>query len=235
MMPLPGVLGLAAPFSSGAGVVTFRDAGAMIIRAADTTVAPKVPLGALDGDLLVAVIMRRSAAAFDPPSGWTLVSNAGPASASGVTQYTHVYTKAATGVEGGGAVTFTQAASGRIIGQIIAIAGSTGTPAAESQSTASLDSSTINSIAFPSISSAGNGRLAMAVGSLTLAASGGSVTGLSAPGWAIRSTPLIAENRMGIFTSSIASGESTSGTMTSTIDPTADTGATSNALIFAAP
>lgn len=219
--------------SAGSRAVSLRSAGATIIQTSSTTVAPAVPSGVPAGDLLVAVIMRRSAVASDPPSGWTLVSNAGSASDGSFTQWSQVYTKTATGLEAGGAVTFTQASAGRMIGQILSIVGSSGTPILESHNEAIVNSTATNTVAFPSISASGSGRLGIAVGSIISAL--GTPTTISADnGWALQGPGSIVDNRMGVFAKALASGANTSGTMTSSATGFT-VGTTANALIFAAP
>lgn len=237
MMPI-AVMRLRRAVSGGTGTVSFRDAGTVVINGSGTTVAPAVPLGALAGDLLVAAIMRRSAVASDPPAGWTLVSTAGPALATGVTsQYTHVYTKTATGLEAGGTVTFTQASSGRIIGLIIAISATTGTPTVESEANTFISNDTINKIAFSSITSSGNNRLGVLVGSFAAVSPTPTATTLSVPTWTDRGVGILGvdQNRMSIFTKTMAASDNTTALMTGSFAPSAGNGATANSLIFAAP
>lgn len=238
MIPFPfqaGQLGFASASASVSPIVSYRGAGTMVINSTGTTVAPAVPVGALSGDLLVAVIMRRSAVASDPPSGWTLVSTAGPAAGGGINQYTHVYTKTATGAEAGGTVTFTQASSGRIIGQILAVFGSTGTPTVETQGSAIVENTTTSSAAFPSVSASGDGRLALACASIGSVNVSPTPTTFAATGWTLRSPSATVDNRVGIFTKALSSGQNTSGTMTSDIGTPTSTCTTANAVIFASP
>lgn len=229
---MSGIIAHRGLLLNGVPAVIFKASGTMLIIGSGTTVAPAVPMSAAAGDLLVAVIMRRSAVASDPPSGWTIVSNAGPSNDGASTnQWSQVYTKTATGLEAGAAITFTQTSSGRMIGQIIAISGSNGTPTLESQSTNIVSATSTNTASIPSISSSGEGRLGVAVAAFI-----GSTTGVTISadtGWNIRSIATTDNNRVGVFTKILSSGATTSGTVSSSISPTV-TGTTSNALIFAA-
>lgn len=105
----------------------FRGNGAMVI-ANGTSVALAAPAGAVVGDLLLATVFHRSAAT--PPAGWQLVASAGMYSPDGGTNnyWTDIYGKTAEASDLVGPTTFTQAASGAIIGQQVAAYSSAGTP-----------------------------------------------------------------------------------------------------------
>lgn len=241
MIPFPFQAGqLGQPLRpTAAPAVTLRVAGTMTINGANTSVdviTPSAPAPSA-GDLMIAIVMRRSAPASDPPSGWTLISSSGPATDGvGTNQTTYVYTKTSAGTEGGTNVTFSQASSGRIIGQIIVLTGNTGTPQLDgSVSTNVVNSTSTNTISLQSISASGDGRLGVAVGSFISSTPSPTNTTISADsGWTIQSPAAIDQNRVGVFTKSLSSGQNTSGTVTASFAATT-TGTTTHSLIFKAP
>lgn len=83
--------------------------------ATGTTRAVTIPAAVQPGDLLVVGVMHRSA--MSPPAGWTLV---GTATDAGNNQFHSVFSKVAVGGDAGSNVTFTQAASGRMLASIVA-------------------------------------------------------------------------------------------------------------------
>jgi hypothetical protein len=221
---------------AGGRIVTYRDAGAVVMNATGTTVAIPAPAAAVIGDLLIAAVMRRSAVASDPPAGWALVSSTAGATNGSLTQYTHVYTKTAQGSDLGTTTTFSQTSSGLIHGQMIAITGGTGTPLLESQTTAIVDNSASTFTTIPTLTAAGNDRLGVAVGSAIYAQTSPTTQTIGIDSsFTLRSNPTIVDNRLMVATKPMASGATTAATMTIQNPGGTTGGFTKNALIFVAP
>lgn len=97
------------------GAVEFIASGSTAYATA-TSVNLGVPASSTSGDLLVAFVMHRSA--ITVPAGWALVKTTTGFTGSGVTQYTSCMKKVALSGDPGASVSFVQAVSGRIAGQI---------------------------------------------------------------------------------------------------------------------
>lgn len=217
----------------GSGTVTYRGAGALVIETANTTISLPVPGTAIAGDLLVAIVMRRSTAAT-LPSGWSLASSAGPGANGATNQYTDVYTKTATsGDISAGTVSFGQTSSGRLNGQMLAIYGSLGTPYLESQATGTLSNTPATAINAPIVSAAAAGRFGLICASTTLA-TGTPTTNTATinPPWTIRSGAAV-DLRLGVATYLFSSPGDTSGYALQFDHASLTNGLTANALIFA--
>lgn len=219
----------------GAGGVVYRGSGTEVQVASGTSIVLPLPTGVAVGDLLVAVVMRRSTATT-LPSGWTLASAAGPAT-NGTNQWSDVYTKTATsGDISTGSATFGQTSAGRMNGQMLSMYAAGGTPVLESQSTDVVNNASTNFIAVPSLSAVGNGRLGVAAASSLLANTSPTTTTWTTSGgtgWTLRTASAV-DLRLGVFTKPLNAGDTTSFTATSTTTINTN-GLTANALIFAPP
>lgn len=213
-----------------AGAVTFVAAETQLILSGVTSVSPVVPAGIAAGDLLIACVMRRSAVASDPPAGWSLISTSGPATeGAGTSQWTQVYSRVAAGTEGGSSVTFFQSSSGRMLGQIVALRGSAGTPILEAAVTATQSTASVATIPMPTAFAASVGCLALCVGSFILSQT--TVTISASSGWTLRSPAIVNDNRLGIMTRAMDGGDTSGATLTSSITP-GPNGTTANVLVF---
>lgn len=231
MIPFPlqfGLLGRNRP-----DFISYYAAGTMVIQTSSTTVAPVVPASARPGTLLIAVVMRRSAVASDPPAGWTLVSSVGPAMDSvATTQYTQVYTKQCVSGDVSASVTFTQASSGRMGGQIFAFAFSSRLPVLVGQSTNLVNNTSTGTITLPSITSSIDSAMALCVGSFIASSTG--ITLSIDSGWSLISLATVDQNRLAVAIKSLPNATNTSGTITTSGGVTAGNGTTADVLIFAA-
>lgn len=233
-MILPGIKGMLRPASAASSNVIYVGAGGRGLLIG-TSVIPSISASTVAGNLLVAFLLRRSTAG-SPPAGWSLASSAGPASVTTpFDQWVDVYTKTASSGDASSGVTFTQTSSGRLQAQIFTFSASTGTPVVESHAETDFDNTSAFSIAVPSISPSGNGRLGFAVGSSILANTSPAETFFTADsGWTLRGTNGGSDNRAGVFTKPVNIGDSTSCTIT-TSSATGNNGMTASALILAAP
>jgi hypothetical protein len=217
-----------------ANSVSYRGAGVMTVTASGTSIAVAVPAAAAVGDLLVCVVLRRSAATA-LPSGWTLRSAAGPYT-SGTQQWSDVYTKTAVIGDLGTSPSFGQTSAGRMFGQILALYGTSATPVFESEAVGGFDNASVVVVPIPSsISAAGDGRLAVAAGTSVLASTSPTVTTFTVDnGWTMRSTNAFVDNRLGICTKPLNTSQNTAGNIT-TDSIVANNGMSANAVIFAHP
>lgn len=99
------IIGQSFAQSSG---IRFIDKSTLTYGVSVTSQNVNVP-ACIDNDLLIAVIMHRSA--LTPQAGWTLVDS-DSATGSGITQYLSVYKKTCAG-DSGDSTTWTQSSAGR--------------------------------------------------------------------------------------------------------------------------
>lgn len=231
MIPFPlqaGQIGMTRSTS-----VSYGNAGSMLILNSVTSVGLVVPTIQNDS-LLFAVVMRRSAPVSEP-AGWTLVSASGPhTDGTSLTQYTHVYSKRSEASDSGATATFSQASSGRMVGQIFFVSTTNGCPSVVANYEGGADSVVTKTLDFPSHSVAVHGNLVIGVGSFALAQPSPSTTTLTATaGWTSIGPSVGVDNRLGIFYATLVT--STAGTITSSIDGMVATAVTSNSVVVSPP
>ena len=218
------------------GTVAFRAAGTQIISDAVTAVAPVVPAGVVDDDLLLAFIMMRSPL-LTIPTGWHVVSSNVTNDSVPTMQYAYTLAKKGLASDIGTAPSFVQTSSGRIVGQIVAFSGTNGTPYIESVSETSIVNQTANAIPVPTVAVQGAGRLAVAQHTVCAVAVGPATETftLGGTGWTLRSTATVAENRQSVSTKSVSSAfQATLGSVTGS-SAAGNNGLTVNLLILASP
>lgn len=148
--------------------VQLRGFGDTIIDAGVTSINVAIPSGVQVGDLLLACVMRRSSGG-SLPTGWSLVSSAGPSDTDGTSQWSDVYKKVATSLDLTGTVEFSQASAGRMAGKIIALFATTGTPVIDS-SDEGVESNVVSATrVVPNLTAAGAGEYAITVLTITSA------------------------------------------------------------------
>lgn len=98
---------------AGSGLdVAMRVTGSVTVAVTSTVVSPTIPATVLPGDLLVALVMARSA--LTPPAGWDFVESETVDNGAGTVQTLYVYTRTAQVGDAGTAPTWTQSVSGRM-------------------------------------------------------------------------------------------------------------------------
>ena len=184
--------------------VTFEGAGVRAISGGSTSLAVAAPALAAVGDLLIAVLMVRSAPSA--PAGWVLEAQETGTQAS---QRTVVYSKVAT-VGDLANTTFTQAASNRFVGNMMAFA--KGGAAPNVLATAKRVDTNAYVATLASVTGTKDGQMAVASGSTVYADASNSLT-LSGE-WT-QTTPVTAsDNRLGAGYRTVENGDVTGGTIT---------------------
>ena len=138
--------------------VVFEAAGAYVLLASATTLNVAAPTGASVGDLLVCGIMCRSA--FSAPTGWQTRATVTGLS---INQRTIIVSKKATAGDLGVTTAFTQASSGRFLGQMLALSKYDGTPAGAAWDSLVDSNATVAAVA--SVTGEENDQIAVACGS----------------------------------------------------------------------
>lgn len=204
----------------GANALTASSASGTALRASGIAVQSDALVGttitltppaALPGDLLLASVVRRSAATT-LPDGWTLLRTSAEATNGTASQWLDVYTKTATGSDA--AVTFGQVSSGRIAGHIIALQGNGSPPVLElaaSNVTADEAGPPNGLTRLLQLTSPGKGRIGVAVVARIVAeTSGSSPMNVQGGGWADQ-TQFVSEGgkRLMVATLPLLAGQAT--------------------------
>lgn len=195
----------------------FRGSGAMVI-ASGTSVALAAPAGAVAGDLLLATVFHRSA--VTPPAGWALVGSTGAFTPDGGANnyWTDIYAKTAEAADLAGPTTFTQASSGAIVGQQVAVYSSAGSPANQgywyTTSAPAVDAAA-GSTALPTVTNqTGNNMLYLQAAGFTY--NGASTTlSFSAGDFTRVSTPTAVGNQLLLGYKQVLDGDAAPGTVLS--------------------
>lgn len=219
--------------------VAVRSPGAVVGRGIlSATLSLPVPPAAAVGDLLVAVVMRRTA--LTPPAGWSLLSSAGPATNNGTQyiQYSDVYGKVAEAGDLAAPAVFTQAEEEAFVGQMLALTSVSGAPLSQTQATRVVSAEVVQSVALPAVARyQQTGRLALAVASCIYASNGSTSIAMTGGGaWGQVSDANASANRLGVFTKGLSAGEVPSGTANfGGFTQTVPNGLTAHTLVFVAP
>lgn len=145
------IVGLQNALAVGAVLGAWVDATYL---ASVTSIARAMPAKLVNGDLLYAVMMHRSAAT--PPAGWTLITSAA-CTAGATTQTMSLFKKnTALATDSGVSATFTQASSGVIGLMYFAVRATPGlTPSFVAATSSVVNNFATNTITAPSITAAG--------------------------------------------------------------------------------
>ena len=208
--------------------VFVRGAGTHVILTSATTISVPPPAEAQVGDLLVVALMRRSTAAA-LPTGWTLRSAAGPGATAGVSQWSDVYTKVATASDLSGPTSFGQETALRLLGQMLALAGTLSPAIYEAQAVAAGTDVSLASFPLPALEAAGAGRLMVGLISLVSVATPSSMT--TTARLSLHSPSSLTDNRLAVVSRAMGLGGSTLGDEVGNAGGL--TGWTGNAVMFA--
>lgn len=192
------------------GVISYIDSAFGSYVSSGTSSSVTIPAATAEDDLLVAMVLHRSA--LTAPPGWTLVSTLSVVG-GGTTQYTSMLHRVASGSDASTTLTMTQSGSVRMHTSV-AVFRNTGAPGSYSLTSATGTSGGTAVIQpHPVASIAGqDDSVGISYLNITQAVAGGSFTIITAPsGMTLRSTASLPENRAAFATIPLSSSGSISG------------------------
>ena len=212
MISLPAIGAAAASRASEPAPdrISFVAAGATAYEASSTTVTTDMPSEAAIGDLLIAVVMHRSA--LTTPTGWSVVDSHDETDNSGFNQKLSILSRTAQSGDPGSNQAFTQASSERFAAVILALSSDTGAYVVEDTGTGNYNTEVQPGLhPAPALTADGKGRLAVCASTCVWAKDAGSDTSYTASaGYILRTPPVLDGNRLAVATKRLADSETIS-------------------------
>jgi hypothetical protein len=175
-----------------------------------TSQSQNVPSSAQAGDLLIVMVMHRSAI-NSVPAGWSLAASNNVV-AGGFTHYLSAYSKTCVAGDVGASVSFGQTSSGRMGMQILVCRNGQGLPqSVKSSNTSTATGAGSSTMPVASVSSSGS-FIGIVAATFTIASTSPTTTTITTPYTQV-SVASAVENRLGIGWTRLNVGDSVSGSV----------------------